>query len=85
MDLQNKPPFKYGLIVLDPSQEDEMVDILHFTGYWEEPGKPEVDSLRNELMTNEEFGLTEIAHKLAILRAPDYIVEEYIKIYNENE
>jgi hypothetical protein len=81
----NKTPFKYGLIVIDPSQEDEMVDILHFTGYWEKPGKPEVDSLRNELMTNEEFGLTEIAHRLDILFAPEYIVNEYLKIYNENE
>ena len=35
--------------------------------------------LREELMTDEEFGLTEIAHRLDILPAPDYIVEEIMK------
>jgi len=30
-------------------------------------------------MVDEEFGLTEIAHRLDILPAPDYIVKEYIK------
>ena len=32
-----------------------------------------------ELMIDEEFGLTEIAHRLDILPAPDYIVEEFMK------
>jgi hypothetical protein len=30
-------------------------------------------------MTDKEFGLTEIAHRLDILPAPDYIVKKYIK------
>lgn len=74
---------KYGLIVIDPTQKDEMMDILHFAGYWNEPTKKDADLLREELMTDEEFGLTEIAHRLDILPAPDYIVEEFKKEIGE--
>ena len=70
---------KYGLIVIDPTQKGEMMDILHFAGYWDKPTKKDADLLREELMTDEEFGLTEIAHRLDILPAPDYIVEEFKK------
>jgi len=70
---------KYGLIVIDPTQEGEMMDILHFVGYWEKPTLRDAESLREELMTDEEFGLTHIAHRLDILPAPDYIVQELLK------
>jgi len=70
---------KYGLIVIDPTQKDEMMDILHFAGHWNKPTKKDADLLREELMTDEEFGLTEIAHRLDILPAPNYIVEEFKK------
>lgn len=76
-------PIKYGLIVVDPTQEGEMLDILHFVGYWSLPTLADVDSLREELMTDEEFGLTHIAHRLDILPAPSYIVEEYRKTMGE--
>lgn len=76
----NPRDIKYGLIVVDPQQEDDMLDILHFVGYWVQPTKKDADLLREELMTDEEFNLTEIAHRLDILPAPDYIVEEYKKI-----
>lgn len=69
---------KYGLIVINPIQEGEMMDILHFVGYWDKPTKKDADLLREELMTDEEFGLTEIAHRLDILPAPNYIVKQYI-------
>jgi hypothetical protein len=70
---------KYGLIVIDSVQEGEMMDILHFVGYWNKPTKKDADLLREELMTDDEFGLTEIAHRLDILPAPDYIVDEFKK------
>ena len=76
---------KYGLIVVDSTQEGEMLDILHFVGYWNKPTNVDADSLREELMTDEEFGLTEIAHRLDILPAPDNIVQEYVKEIIENE
>lgn len=71
---------KYGLIVVDPEQEGNMLDILHFCGYWEQPGKIDADSLRSELMEDESFGLRDVAHRLDILPAPDYILNEYLKI-----
>lgn len=74
----NVKDIKYGLMVIDPTQESEMMDIIHFVGYWKEPTKLDAIALREELMTDEEFGLTEIAHRLDILPAPDYIVEEFI-------
>jgi len=76
---QQVKDIKYGLIVVDPTQEGEMMDILHFVGYWEKPTLENAESLREELMTDEEFGLTEIAHRLDILPAPDYIVQEFLK------
>jgi hypothetical protein len=75
----NPKDIKYGLIVIDPTQESEMLDILHFVGYWNKPNKQDAASLREELITDKEFGLTEIAHRLDILPAPDYIVKEYVK------
>jgi hypothetical protein len=75
----NPKDIKYGLMVVDPTQEGEMMDIIHFVGYWKEPNENDAAQLREELMTDEEFGLTEIAHRLDILPAPDYIVEEFMK------
>ncbi len=76
----NPKDIKYGLIVIDPTEDDEYKNILHFVGYWDEPSKEDVDSLREELMSDEEFGLTEIAHRLEILPAPDYIIKRFINI-----
>ena len=70
---------KYGLIVIDPTQEGENLDILHFCGYWNQPTKKDVDFLREELMTDKSFGLTEIAHIVDILPCPDYILQQYLK------
>ena len=81
----NPKDIKYGLIVIDPIQEGEMMDILHFVGYWNEPTKNDANSLREELMEDEEFGLTEIAHRLDILPAPDYIVKEYVGRINGDD
>jgi len=76
---------KYGLIVIDPLQEGDMLDILHFVGYWNKPTKTDAEGLREELIDDEHFGLTEIAHRLDILPAPDYIVKHYIENIAENE
>lgn len=75
---QSVKDIKYGLMVIDPTQEGEMMDILHFVGYREKPTKTDADSLRQELINEKEFGLTEIAHRLDILPAPDYIVKEFM-------
>ena len=70
---------KYGLIAIDPTQEGEMKDVLHFCGYWNPPTDIDIESLRQELETDEEFGLTEIAHRLDIIPCPHWLLEEFIK------
>jgi hypothetical protein len=78
MNNLNPKEIKYGLIVIDPTQEGDMMDILHFVGYWNKPTKKDAESLREELMVDEEFGLTEIAHRLDILPCPDYLLKEFL-------
>lgn len=85
LESQSIKDIKYGLIVIDLTQEGEMMDILHFVGYWEKPTKNDADLLREELMTDEEFGLTEIAHRLHILPAPNYIVKKFINNIEDGE
>ena len=81
----NIKDIKHGLMVLDPSQQGEMLDILHFVGYWDQPTQQDADNLREELRTDESFGLTEIADKVVIIPAPDYIVEEFITNIDESD
>ena len=81
----NPLDIKYGLIALDPEQEGEMKDVLHFCGYWEEPGEAEAKDLHRELKEDESFGLTEIADRLVIIPAPDWLVKEYIDMVKEEE
>lgn len=84
MNTKNPNEIRYGLIVVDPTQEGESLDILHFVGYWTKPTESDIESLRIELMEDDEFGLSEISHRLDILPAPEYIVEEYRKIIKSN-
>jgi hypothetical protein len=47
--MNNEPQvknIKYGLMVIDPTQEGEMMDILHFVGYWRKPTLRDAESLR---------------------------------------
>lgn len=76
---------KWGLIVVDPNQEGEMMDILHFVGYLLPPTQDDIDSLRWELSNDREFGLTEIMDRLEIIPCPENILEEYRKIIKEDE
>lgn len=86
MDNQyNVRDIKYGLVAIDPTQEGDLKTVLHFCGYIDQPGENELLSLMNELRTNETFGLTEIAHRLEFLAAPDDLVEEYVRQLIEHE
>lgn len=69
---------KYGIIVVDPKQEGDMLDIIHFVGYWKEPTIDDANELREELRNDEEFGLTDIIDTLQILPAPEDIVRHYV-------
>jgi hypothetical protein len=79
MNHKNPKEIKYGLIAIDPEQKGEMLDILHFCGYWNQPTKIDADLLRKELMEDNSFGLTEIAQRLDILPCPEDILQEFIK------
>ena len=79
MNQHNPKDIRYGLIAVDPTEEGEDLSILHFCGYWNKPSKQDAQSLREELMSDEEFGLTEIAHRLDIVPCPDYLLKEFIK------
>jgi len=80
----NPRDIKYGLIAVDPKQEGDMLTILHFTGYFEEPTQIDVDNLRKELAEDKSFGLTLLMDQLEILPAPQYIVDRYVKDIIEN-
>lgn len=81
-----KSDVKYGLMVIDGRQEDdEAVDVIHFVGYAEKPNKVDADNLREELRTDSEFGLTEIADHLVILPATKKVLDYYLKILNDGE
>lgn len=74
---------KYGLIVIDSEEEGDK-NILHFCGYENPVTKEDADALRHELMTDEEFGLTEIIHRLDILPCPDELLKRIISITIDN-
>lgn len=64
---------KFGFIVLD-----EAGYMLHFCGYRNKPTEEEREHLRNELKTDESFGLTE-RDDLVILDAS----QEQVNFYAE--
>ena len=71
---------KYGLIVIDPTEaqnENDESTILHFCGYETQPTQSDVNSLFEELSTNEDFGLTDKMDIIEIYDAPQEIVDMY--------
>lgn len=76
---------KYGIVVLDAANEKIqsgeffMDDIIHFVGYLEKPTKKDIENLREELRTDEEFGLTDL-DRLVIFEASQEIVDNYLEI-----
>ena len=80
MDLE----INFGLIVVNPEQEGENLDILHFCGFSEPPTEKDAQELRKELRDDPEFGLQELWDKVDILEAPEDIVKEYKAIVFDN-
>jgi hypothetical protein len=55
----------WGILVFDPINEtEEGIEIVHWVGYWEEPGKEEFDDLKRELSEDDQFELVDIADRL---------------------
>lgn len=80
---KNLGQIKYGLVVTDPTSNDN--EILHFCGYWERPAQKDVDSLREELKNDPEFGLQDIAGIVDISLASKDVLEMYQKIISSRE
>ena len=67
----------YGLIAVHEGT------IVHFVGYANEPTQEDINALREELRTDEEFELTEIADLLEILPAPNEVVQDFRSIIKD--
>ena len=81
----NPKDIQYGLVVVDPLQEGENKDVLHFVGYFEEPDKSDINNLRDELTNDPEFELQERIGELDIIRASEETVEFFRNLIIENE
>jgi hypothetical protein len=79
--------FTHGIIAIDPldADEEDNLAIVHFIGLWKAPTKEAFEDFVNEIKTDPEFGLTEIADRLVILPAPSEIVEIYNEMVQEHE
>lgn len=69
--------FKFGIMAIRPAEVEGMVDILHFCGYEEKPTKADYNVLREELASDEEFGLIASMDDITLVEAPDTIVRLY--------
>lgn len=71
--------FTHGIMVIDPlpSNDEGDVDVVHFVGYWSEPQIEDFLSLKNELRTDPDFGLVDIANRLVLLPATKEVIEHY--------
>lgn len=71
----------YGLIVLDPEQIDEDGDklIVHFVGFMVPPTDADINSIKEEIKTDPEFGLMDIADRLEYELAPQELID-YFKV-----
>lgn len=79
--------FTHGIMVTNPDEpfDDGSIPVVHFVGYWSEPSSEDVLGLIDELHTDKEFGLTEIADTLDYLPATQEVIE-YMNLnthYNE--
>jgi hypothetical protein len=74
----------YGLIVIDPSEVGDLKTILHFCGYQEPITERDIESLREELKTDPEFGLQDKWDKVVITEAPEEILKEYQDAFNKD-
>jgi hypothetical protein len=72
----------YGLIIMDPSEPGD--PILHFCGYQEPITEKDIESLREELKNDSEFGLQDKWDKVVIVEAPDEVLKEYQDAFNKD-
>jgi hypothetical protein len=75
----------YGLIVFDPiPNENGTVTVFHFCGYENPPTEAQIEGLRRELETDEEFCLTGRMHEMEIMVAPQDVVDYHRELLRES-
>lgn len=75
---------KYGMTAVPKGTSPiEPEDVVHFVGFWNEPGESDYNSIREELETDPSFGLTDFDFDL--LEAPKEILDFYKTIIRDNE
>jgi|AntRauMFilla1563_2_1112583.scaffolds.fasta_scaffold71374_2 hypothetical protein len=80
--------FTHGIMVIDPKNpnEDGSIPVRHFVGYWEEPQEEDVQSLYDELRTDEELGLTETIDELELAPATQEVLKHFNSLnYHDHE
>ena len=56
--------YKYGIAVFDSKiQDQKYVDLVHIALYKEKPTENDMNSLKEELKNDPEFGLTKISER----------------------
>ena len=77
--------FNYGIVAVELNKPDknDLHEILHFVGYWDQPTEDDVSDLMNELKTDESFGLTNTDFDL--IPASQEIIDYYCKEIEKNE
>ena len=67
---------KYGMIAVPKGISPiELEDVVHFVGFWSEPGESDYSSIREELETDPAFGLVDFEFDL--VEAPQEIFDFY--------
>jgi len=78
--------FTHGIVVIDSKTlvEDNELEILHFIGFSREITEEDLENIKQEAETVEEFGLTQLHERCLFLKAPKELVEFYNIIIEEN-
>lgn len=79
----------YVLVVIKKEDIDKDIiendiDMYHIIGFEKEPSETDIKGIREELETDEMFGLTEMMDEMELILGPKELVEEVRKIADEN-
>jgi len=79
--------FTHGIVIVDSKTlvEDNELEILHFVGFSREITEEDIDNIKQEAQTVEEFGLIEAYERCLFLKAPKELVEFYNIVIEQNE
>jgi hypothetical protein len=79
----------FGIIAVNKedyeSKQGQMIDVLHFVGYENEPSEADYESLAKELEEDETFDLVDMVKngQILLIEAPEPTVEFFKNLYNE--